>query len=305
MYGYIYETYDTLKDKYYIGQHKANEYDSNYLGSGKIIVSIIKKRRNTLINRLLCCCDTCEELNNKEKYYINKYNSLYPNGYNLHEGGEYYLYNDNVRQKISNSNKGKIPWMKGKHFTDEQRKLISERVKEAFFNGKGQNIDRTSYWTDEKRKEKSEQMKGKEPWNKGKHEIYSEETKQKIKEKLIGRKHSEETRKKMSEQRKGFKHSEETKSKMSKSQQGKKHSEETKEKISKSIKNLPKIKDIDLFNKLINDPDIIYFFSQGPRFYHSGWNELLKQKLNKDIKHKNGLPKSEFIKYYKEHNIIK
>lgn len=32
---------------------------------------------------------TLEELNNKEKYYIEKYNTIYPNGYNIKEGGKY------------------------------------------------------------------------------------------------------------------------------------------------------------------------------------------------------------------------
>ena len=31
-----------------------------------------------------------EELNNKEKYYIQKYNTLIPNGYNVNEGGKYF-----------------------------------------------------------------------------------------------------------------------------------------------------------------------------------------------------------------------
>lgn len=308
MYGYIYETYDTINNKYYIGKHKG-EYNSNYFGSGKIISKIIEKRKNTLINKLICFCDNLEELNEKEKFYIKEYNSLIPNGYNISLGGDggsihNKKHSEEAKEKMSKKKKGKPSTFKGKHFTNEQRELISKRVKEAFANGKGQNIDRHSYWTDEKREEKSQQMKGKEPWNKGKHGIYSEETLEKLRNAAKNQICTEETRKKMSIARKGKKHSEETKKKISMGNKGKKLSPERIKKMSETLKNKPKIKDIDLFNKLVNDKDIIDFFSHGPRYYHSGWNELLKQKLNKDVKHQNGLPKSEFIKYYKEHNII-
>ena len=309
MYGYIYETYDTLTNKYYIGKHKSESYDENYFGSGKIINKIINKRKETLKNQLICWCDTLEELNEKEKYYIQEYNSLNPNGYNISKGGDggaihFQKHSIESKKKMSEKKKGKPSTFKGKHFTDEQRKLISERVKEAFANGKGQNIDRHSYWTLENRKKKSEQMKGKTPWNKGKHGIYSEETLEKLRNAAKNQICTEETRKKMSMTRTGKKHSEETKRKISIANKGKKLSPESIKKMSETLKNKPKIKDIDLFNKLVNDKDIIDFFSHGPRHYHSGWNKLLSEKLGYDVKHSNNLPKSEFIKYYKEHKII-
>lgn len=313
MYGYIYETYDTINNKYYIGKHKGN-YDENYYGSGKLISNIINKRKETLTNKVICWCETLEELNEAEKYYIELYDSRIPNGYNISFGGDggpchFQKHSEETKQKLSEIHKGKETWMKGKHFTEEQRKMISERVKEAFANGKGQNIDRKSYWTEEKRKEKSEQMKekmkGKIPWNKGKHGIYSEETLNKLRTALKNRMCSEEARKKMSEQRKGRKHSEETKEKIRQSHLGEVFTEERRRNISEAIKKLPKIKNQKLFDELVNDEEIIAFFKAGPRNYHSGWKELLKKKLNNEIHHNStGLPKSEFIKYYKEHGII-
>lgn len=308
MYGYIYETYDTLTNKYYIGKHQG-EYNENYFGSGKIITKIINERKDTLLNKPICFCETLDELNEKEKYYIKEYDSLIPNGYNISIGGDggpihFQKHTDESKQKMSEKKKGKPSTFKGKHFTEEQRQLISDKVKEAYANGKGQNIDRTSYWTEENRKKKSEQMKGKIPWNKGKHGIYSEETLEKLRNAAHNQICTEETRKKMSISHKGKKHSEETKEKIRQGNIGRKLSNEIKQKISETLTNKPKIKDIELFNKLVNDTDIIEFFSHGPKNYHSGWNKLLKQKLNCEIKHSNGLPKSEFIKYYKEHNII-
>jgi group I intron endonuclease len=49
---------------------------------------------------LLCKCDTLEELNDKESYYIKEYNTLSPNGYNLTTGG-------NKNQKQSEETKFK------------------------------------------------------------------------------------------------------------------------------------------------------------------------------------------------------
>ena len=63
--------------------------------------------------------------------------------------------------------------------------------------------------TDESRKKMSESHKGKPAWNKGKHGIYSEDTRRKISEAMKGHTpfnghhHSEDTRIKMSESHKG------------------------------------------------------------------------------------------------------
>jgi len=58
--------------------------------------------------------------------------------------------------------KGRIPWNKGKHISDEQRRQHSEF------------------------------MKGRTPWNKGKTGIYSEESKRKMSEAHNGKHLSEE-----------------------------------------------------------------------------------------------------------------
>ena len=64
MIGYIYLTYDTLKNKVYVGQHKSEVYDDEYFGSGKIISRIIKKRKSTLRNYVL---EWCENLDGKHQ----------------------------------------------------------------------------------------------------------------------------------------------------------------------------------------------------------------------------------------------
>lgn len=58
-----------------------------------------------------------------ERLYIEEYNTLYPNGYNKYSGGIYeftYHMSEEVKQKISNSEKGKI---------------VSEKTKQRISNG--------------------------------------------------------------------------------------------------------------------------------------------------------------------------
>ena len=43
MYGYIYLTTNLINNKIYVGQHKSKIFDSNYLGSGKLIKEAIDK----------------------------------------------------------------------------------------------------------------------------------------------------------------------------------------------------------------------------------------------------------------------
>ena len=91
MYGYIYITTNKINGKIYIGQHKAVQYDSNYLGSGKRIKSAFKKYgKENFENHIIEWCKDKQELCEKEKYWIRKYNSTNREfGYNISVGGEF------------------------------------------------------------------------------------------------------------------------------------------------------------------------------------------------------------------------
>lgn len=52
-------------------------------------------------------CETLEQLNEREKFWIAEYNSIAPNGYNMTEGGNNGILSDESRLKISMANKGK------------------------------------------------------------------------------------------------------------------------------------------------------------------------------------------------------
>lgn len=149
MFGYIYKTID-INNKIYIGQHHGN-FDENYYGSGTIISKIIKKRKEDLKVELLEICENQDELDKKEIFFINKYNSTDRKyGYNIQTGGQGYNYekpgtfyglkhteesieknrishlgkklSQETKNKISEKLKGRISPNLGKHFSEESNK---------------------------------------------------------------------------------------------------------------------------------------------------------------------------------------
>jgi group I intron endonuclease len=176
-YGYIYETINLKNGKIYIGQHKSKNWDSNYFGSGILLNRAIKKYgiENFECN-LIMWASSKEELNKLEIKYI----AYYKPEYNISTGGTGGNLGEKVNKLISEGQKGRISWNKGK----------------------------TNIYSEETRKKMSEAKKGKSSWNKGK--IFSEETRKKMSEakkgkisSMKGKHHSEKSRKKMSESRKG------------------------------------------------------------------------------------------------------
>lgn len=157
---------------------------------------------------------------------------------NLTDGGEGLNYwlgkhrSEETKRKISEANKGKIAWNKGKKHTDEAK------IKMSMSHIGKKHSEET----------KKKISKNNAKWNLGMN--LSEETKRKISQTLTGRKLSDEHKRKMSKYRIGKKHSDETKQKLSEAKKGKnnpmfgkstwmkgrKHSEETKKKISKTLK---------------------------------------------------------------------
>ena len=143
-YKYIYKTINLINGKSYVGQHTTkNEYDS-YLGSGSELNKDIKIFGSKyFLKGIIEYCDNNEELNEREKYWINFYNTI-NNGYNICKGGGDYpiLYGEDngffnkkhskeTRKKLSDIRMGKEPWNKGKKgvqvASDNQKRIASER----------------------------------------------------------------------------------------------------------------------------------------------------------------------------------
>jgi hypothetical protein len=82
----VYEIRNKINGKSYIGQHSSKELGS-YWGSGKLIRFAIEKYGIENFERIILeRCNTKDELNESEKYWIKEKNTI-ANGYNLTEGG--------------------------------------------------------------------------------------------------------------------------------------------------------------------------------------------------------------------------
>lgn len=201
-YGYVYKITNNVNGKIYIGQKKSEKLIENYWGSGKLIVEAIKKYgKDNFSREVLEWCETKDELNQRERYFIEKFNARSPDvGYNLALGGTVIGMNHSAetRAKMSASHKGKpkseaakrkmSEAHKGKHLSEEHRKAINETQKISMI---GKNV---------------------------------------------GKKHSEETKRLMSEQRKGHLTSDETRKKISDANKGNVMSQEAKAKMSAAHK---------------------------------------------------------------------
>lgn len=99
MYGYVYLTYLPQTDKFYIGQHKASQFDETYYGSG---VSFVKDFKNTPkcdAKRIIIQeCMTAEELNKAEEYWIDIYDAVNSSEfYNVSKGSTGLPYNRGLK----------------------------------------------------------------------------------------------------------------------------------------------------------------------------------------------------------------
>lgn len=151
MYGYIYKTTNLVNGKIYIGQKKSDIFlENDYLGSGKRLKSAIMHygKANFKVE-LLEACDSKHELDEKEIYYIEYYDSQNKDiGYNLTKGG------DGVAG-ITAWNKGLTKEQDDRLIKSEETKLKhSNSLKRAYAEGR-----RSNNWTPEARKKISESNK--------------------------------------------------------------------------------------------------------------------------------------------------
>ena len=195
-YLFIYKTTNLLNGKYYIGQHKTNNIEDNYLGSGYALKRAIKKYgKDNFKREILAYAYSQEELNELEnKILSNHYQD--DNCYNLIAGGNCSGCSEETRQKMSilaksrvvsektkkiHSEQSKKMWenpehkqkmsqkMKQRYQSIEERRKTGERSKEFFKNHPDiqqkciENMHKASrkYWSDENNRKKfSESITG-------------------------------------------------------------------------------------------------------------------------------------------------
>jgi len=173
-YYFIYLTSNLIDNKSYVGFRSTDNIDDDYLGSGLLLKYKIRKYgRQSFKKQIL---EFCNENNwqEREKYWIKEKNTLFPNGYNLSEGGDGGNLGKIINDKISLKNKGRI-------LSEETKTKISQSEK-----GKVLSL--------ETKKKMSESHKGLKQ---------SKETILKRVKKIKGKKVSEETKIKISKSNRG------------------------------------------------------------------------------------------------------
>ena len=184
MYGYIYKITNNINNKIYIGKREKSVFDESYWGSGKHISYSIKKHGKENFSReIIEWCDSRESLCKKEKEWIEKLDSRNPNiGYNIAPGG----YGAGLA--------GEKNGMYGKKHTEETKEKMSKSHPKQYpkeFGNKISNSLKGHFIAEETKQKIREKNKDQIPWNKGKKNIYSEETRHlmsiKAKERVISK----------------------------------------------------------------------------------------------------------------------
>lgn len=189
----IYTATNKLNGKIYVGQTTRSlkrriwEHSKDTSRKSLINQAIKKYGIENFDWKIIFDAGSLEELNIKEIEFVEFYNSVAPNGYNLTYGGLNTRLSEITKQKLSEVNKGK------KHTEETRLKMSLSR--------KGKKH------SEEHKRKISEAHKGK---------ILSEETKLKIS--LNNGSHNLEARQKMSEAHKGVSFTKERKRKMSEAQ---------------------------------------------------------------------------------------
>lgn len=138
VYGKVYIIKNRINNKVYIGQTiQPIEYRfSQHIGQKKYTIGSAMKKYGVenFYVEFLCNAYNQSELDQLEIFYIEKFNSISPKGYNVKSGGAAGKLNEEAREKISRARKGKKPY----EMTDEIRrnKSISKAKEGPQFKNK-------------------------------------------------------------------------------------------------------------------------------------------------------------------------
>lgn len=184
----VYKTTNLVTGKVYVGLDKKN--NPEYLGSGLLLRRAIRKYgKENFKKETLETCETVEELQERERFWIKEFSSQNRKiGYNVADGGT------GGDTFTNNLNKEEIREKFKRSHTEETKKKISKNNWGSTHKGESHFKYGTS-WTEEQRKKmnvfyetKGGPMKGKK---------HTDEAKSANREKHLGKKASGETKQKM------------------------------------------------------------------------------------------------------------
>jgi len=194
---------NNINSKQYIGAHSTNNINDSYMGSGLLIGRAKKKYGEENFDReILCYTKTIEEAFKNEILLIKKYNTLVPNGYNIHPGGGPNNGGPHSKESNQKNRESNIGRQAGKNHPNYGKKLIhSEELDKQKFVKK----EDLEYWLDigwslgalnRIKNKQSKRQKGIKP---------SKELIEKRRIGHIGHRHSKESKQKISKGGKGRK----------------------------------------------------------------------------------------------------
>ena len=198
----IYLRTNTVNGKQYVGQTNDMKKRDYYWVSLKCRYSnwLIQQDREKYgldkwETKVLKECDDSES-DYWEEYYIKEYNTKYPNGYNMSDGGKgvpNVFVSEETKDKISKAKKGKhlsketvekmkgrIPWIKGKYHTEESKQKMSKALHRFYENGGVPPMKGKCHTEESKQKMSVSHKQNPSTYWMGKHR--SEETKKKLAE---------------------------------------------------------------------------------------------------------------------------
>lgn len=205
-YHFVYMTLNKVTNKLYLGKHSTKRLNDNYLGSGKLLLQSIKKygRENFIID-IINFYDTSEQAYKMEKLLSEAIDVVNDdNFYNLIYGGKHSLSGYNMpeekRKLLSEKYKGTGNPFYGRHHTEETKKRISmmnkgTKYEDPKYRKRLSELRRKENLSEETIRKKREAVMGSKNPFYGKH--HTEETKEKIRKKVLGRKLPEEVKAKI------------------------------------------------------------------------------------------------------------
>jgi group I intron endonuclease len=193
-YHFVYLTVNKINGKCYVGSHSTNDINDNYFGSGVALKeSISKYSKNNFIRIILKYFDNYIDSRNTEKIYIDKFDTLSPNGYNICPIGGMQkgicCHSEETKEKIGLKHKGK----KLSEETKEKIKLSKENISEETRKKIGLSSKNRS---SESNYKCGSTNRGKITWMKGKN--HTKESNELNRQKHLGKKVSDETKNKLS-----------------------------------------------------------------------------------------------------------